>query len=164
MTDICEKILTTLQGAFGGAFRQYYDGDPVSLPEQCLPCLIVDLNDTHVTQGPTGFDRLTHTITVKVALNKKDDYGKSAVQATTTKKLRSYSQGQADAGGFLPQSILGVLRTDDTLRGRIVNQDEQVRYGVVDRFESNSVTAEAHVVVTATELVPARRLYPDGGQ
>ena len=159
MTDICERILTTLQNSFGGAFREYYDGDPAAIPEQCLPCIIVELNSTKVTQTATGMDDLTHTVTVKIALNKKDDYGKSASQATTSKKLRAYAQAQADPSGFDPKSILGILRADYTLAGRITNQDVEVRYGTVDRFLSNTVTAEAHVVLTAKELVSVIRTY-----
>jgi hypothetical protein len=159
MTDICERVLTTLENTFGPVFRQYYDGDPAAIPEQNLPCVIVELNATKVTQTATGMDDLTHTVTVKVCLNKKDDYGKSASEVTTSKKLRAYAQAEPDAGGFDPKSILGILRTDYTLSGRITNQDAEVRYGTVDRFISNTVTAEAHVVFTAKELVKVTRTY-----
>lgn len=159
MTDICERVLKTLQNSFGAAFKEYYDGDPVSIPEQNLPCIIVELNSSKDVQTATGMDDLTHTITIKIALNKKDDYGKSAREVTTSKKLRAYAQAQADPSGFDPKSVLGILRTDYTLSGRIIDQTVEVRYGTVERFLSNTVTAEAHVILTAKELVKVTRTF-----
>lgn len=160
MTDAAENILTDLETAFGSEFQGYFFGDPFAIPISLLPCMIVDLDEESQALGPTGFDRNTQTISVRIVLNKRDDFGGDTNTSLTKKRLKNYmSARDATTKQYLEQSVLGVVRKYLTLNAEIENQTGRIRYGVSDRslFATNEkqamLTAEAELTITTSELV-----------
>lgn len=157
---IVQQIVQILNLKFGATFNQYYDGDPDEIPISALPCIVVDIDKTSVKGGPTGMDILTHTVIVKIILNKADDYGQDPEHAVTKRRLRSYAAGQLDDKSFDTASLMGILRTDLTMSQYLTNSEAEIEYAT--RFIPNagalSMTAEAWTTFTCTEYVPVARV------
>lgn len=152
--DIITRILNVLRDNYGSYFKSYYDGDPGLIPQSNLPAICVTQDTTDWTLGPTGFDEKVPVVTIKLVLNKKDDFGASDTVDLTDKKIRILMEGQDDAGLLLLESVVGTLRTNYTLGQAILNQEIHVQYGVLKRGgPEDLITSEGHSIVTAKELV-----------
>ncbi|WP_307094760.1 hypothetical protein [Arthrobacter sp. V1I9] len=79
-----------MKDTFGEKFKIYYDGDPEAIPTFNLPCLIVTQTTSEVTESAMNEDDVTDEITVKVVLNKRDDFSGDKVDPLnlTDKKIR----------------------------------------------------------------------------
>jgi hypothetical protein len=154
-TDSVSKVLEILKDNFGaGFFKMYFEGDPVLVGESSLPAICVSKQSSSysVNNAPTQFDRVTELLTIKLMLNKKDDFNASATTDMTEKKLRVLAEGHDEAGALLGESVIGALRTKFTSVGTMVlDQDISIDYGVVPRPDE-VITAEAHINITITSL------------
>lgn len=159
--DSTANILQLLKDNFGGSgyFKEFYEGDPILIGQSSLPAICVHKTHGEWGLGPTQFDELTEEVTVKVILNKKDDFGGSGNSDLTERKLRVLVEGRDDTtGNLLPESVLGVLRTKLTSVANLtLDQGTTVDYGVVPRPDE-VITSEAHVTITIRSLqqVPGR--------
>lgn len=88
--SITSRILQLMKDTFGSDFTTYYDGDPEAIPTFNLPCLIVTQTTSDVTESAMNEDDVTDEITVKVVLNKRDDFTGDKVDPLnlTDKKIR----------------------------------------------------------------------------
>jgi hypothetical protein len=160
MTDAATQILNDLKTAFGTEFKAYFFGDPFAIPISLLPCIIVDLNEETQALGPTGFDRNSQSISVRVVLNKRDDFGGDTSMSLTKQRLKNYmSARDATTKQYVEQSVLGVIRQYLTLNAEIENQTGRINYGISDRSlfttseKQAQLTSEAELTITTSELV-----------
>ena len=157
-----ERILANIVDKMGSNFKEFFYGDPFAIPESQLPCIIVDPDKTHSELGPTGMDRITQTITVKVVLNKRDDFGGDTSVSITKKKLVQYMEARDNTTKqYIPETIMGIVRTYMTLSRQdtedlMIESVSDIEYGTTNRGtpgEYDTLCAEAVCTITTTELV-----------
>ena len=151
---ISDKIIGTLKDNLGSSFfKQYYNGDPIAIPQSLMPCIVVEKQGTNIEAGPTQMDDVTYTIVVKVIFNKKDDFGKRDDEANTQRKLEDIVEGiDETTGQWDTRSILGILRKNFTLENEITDQVLEVNYGLAPRPQ-DVVTAEANIMLTIRDIL-----------
>ena len=158
-------ILNKLRANLGDSnFATYWDGDPVMIGKSQMPALIVDWEDAQPLQAPTRHDKWQQQITVKVVLNKMDDVNTSEaggkgilIEVPTKKRLERFIFARdKTTREYLPDTVLGVLRKEFSMGGKTSDQVARVQFGISERPGDNAnimVTAEAHVILNATELI-----------
>ena len=152
------RILRLMQDTFGRRFATYYDGDPEAIPTFNLPCIIVTQTTSEITESAMNEDDVTDEITVKVVLNKRDDYDGDKVNPLnlTDKQIRDI---------VLKRDVVTRQYDDDTVVGAIrkygidgARQDEgidavaptlKVEFGISPRPAADEnyadLTSEGHV-------------------
>jgi hypothetical protein len=153
---IPDKAMELCKAAFGSRFTYFY-GDPIYIPDSNLPALIVDKEQTAMQGGaPTGMERLLHTITIKIAVNKKSQFSRTQVETPTKRLLEEWAEGiEAATSEFSGQSLAGILRRNFSLEQMATNQDMVIDYGVANRSNNQETVFvdEADVTVTIEELL-----------
>lgn len=150
------KIIELMKANFGGIFKEIYDGDPVYIPQQYLPCLIVDTQTTNVdaSKAPTGMVHLEHVITIQAEFDKRADFNKPAKEVFLKAKLEALAEGIDTATGQLgEQTILGILQRNFTLERLASGQNVEINYGLFPR--GKDVVTQG---VTVTVVVDERRM------
>lgn len=147
LLDLMEKRLVDHK------FRWFREGDPVLIPASQMPAMLVSEESTDWEAGPTGYDTVTHTLLLKVVLNKKSELGSKEQGMTLDKKVNQIMQARDENNQLLPGTVMGVLRQDFTLENTMINNIGTIRFGVVARPEETE-TVEAHLELVLTELVP----------
>lgn len=139
-----------------GYFKAYYYGDPIIPPTSLLPCVIVEKRVTDIPSGgesPTGMDLLKTTVRIKLAYNKRDDFGKNPEEVVGVRSLEQYAEGRdRTTGEYDAQSVAGILRKNFTMGNIVVDQRLRIEYGVVPRPQE-MITAEAWIDCDFTELI-----------
>ena len=156
--DPLTRIMDLMRASFGGTFKAYYEGDPIDIPKANFPCLIVEVQDGLTQLGATSTDIFQTRINIRPVFNKEDDYGAEENQDLTERKLRILVEGRdPSTGQYLPNSILGVLRSNFTLSSNLTESDIDWQYNIQPRANL-VVTSEALVQVRAIEhvIVPNR--------
>jgi hypothetical protein len=158
--DGATRVLELMRDTFGGKFRAYFDGE-AEPGENWLPCMMVMTPRVGIQSGATGTDDLTEQIIIIISLSAKDDVGASPEVQLTDYKLRKYIFGQdPNTGQYLPQTVLGALRTHYTLSDAVIESDVEFEIGpnVRGTAEQPVNTREAFITVNLKRLatVPAR--------
>lgn len=149
---IADKILNLMRDNFGTRFTFYY-GDPLFIPQQSLPALMVQKRRTTVQPGATGMEVLQHTISVKVSYNVKDDYLKNGGEVPGQRSLEELTEGiDENTGEFAAQSIAGILQRNFTLGDSATDQTLDISYEPGMR-DTNTFTTEAEVTCSIEELL-----------
>lgn len=81
-----DKLIGFLREQFGSQFKAYYNGDPDVIPDFNLPCVSVMKDSDQTGNGPTGLQRVTEELVVKVILNKADDWTATTDEVDLTEK------------------------------------------------------------------------------
>jgi hypothetical protein len=150
--DGVARIIELLKDAFGDQFRAYFNGQPEEIAESYLPCIMVSETTGRIASDATGFDAVSETIQIIIALNKKDDIGAPPEQELTEFKLRKLVKGQdPSTREYLPNTVMYALRKHITMNDGILNQSIETDFDVNVRGE-DTVTQEAYVTVTLTRL------------
>ena len=147
---IITTILTLMKEAFGRAeFKHFYDGDPIYIPAQNLPCMIVDKQSTSLPgQAPTGKMRFIHTITIQAEFDKRPEFNKNPNQVYLRAKLEQIAEGIDPATGEIgEQTIVGILQRNFTILNQANGQALEVNYGLFPRGQD---VLTQGVTVTAT--------------
>lgn len=149
-----DKLIEFLREEFGSQFNAYYNGDPDVIPDFNMPCVSVVKNNDQTSNGPTGLQRVTEELVVKIIYNKADDWTAETDEvALTEKKIRDVVEARDPAtGNYLPQTMKHALLTRFTVSGLELNQSMSFELGVLPRSEE-LVTQEGHLTVTVTYLV-----------
>jgi hypothetical protein len=152
LRPISTTIIELMQAAFGPAgalFQHYYDGDPVHIPAQNLPCMIIEKQSTVLPgQAPTGMMRLDHTITIQAEFDKRPEFNKNPKQVYLRAKLEQIAEGiDPNTGEVGLQTIVGVLQRNFTLRQQANGQTLEINYALFPR--GRDVLTQG-VTVTAT--------------
>lgn len=151
--DIIIRLLKEWQR--GNRFKDFFYGDPGEIPSDHQPCVIVDLQDVSVVQGPTGKDELIETIDVAIVLNKKDYMDQFDDSTVSDKKaLELLVQGKDPiTQRYDPTTVLGVLRQNFTMGNYVLNQEMDIKYRDVPRNGlEEDPTREAHIFIKITRF------------
>lgn len=153
--DTVARLLRRCHESFGDTFK-YYDGDPISIPSNCLPCIIVEKiqGDFTLVDAPTGFDRFSEQIAVSMCFNKADDAGASDDVDLTERKLRRFIEARDPiTKTYLDDTLMSVVRRHVTLDDSTFNSDVSVRYDINPRPDMMA-TSEGTVTITCAGIVP----------
>lgn len=158
--DTVQLVIDELKVTFGSEFATYYYGDPEAIPLFNLPAIIVTQNNDDTTEGAFGQDDVTDNLTIKIVLNKKDDFNSDKVDPLnmTERKLKRYV-GLKDKvtkkydGHSIKHTVRSRILAPDNRHGlTAVAPTLNVEYGINPRaigLASNTeyadLTAEAHV-------------------
>lgn len=156
--DNVKRILKLMKDTFGSSFATYYDGDPEAIPLFNLPAIIVTQSEDDTEEAAMGEDDIVDTITVKVVLNKMDDFDGNKVNPVnmTETKIREFiSKRDQTTGRYDPKSVKGALRNHGLDGVTAVAPSLKVAYGLTPRTVGTdektqyaSLTAEGHVTLT----------------
>jgi len=147
MEDIVKKIIDILEANVSPELkRKFFDGDPIFVSKSRMPTIAVMIESEDIATGPTGHDRRLYTLTIKVIVNKEDDFNKEPAQVVAHKTLRDFVEGIED-GSIRENSIVSVLRKNFTLDNQIL----KVVYNTIDR--KDVITEEAWLTFTIERLV-----------
>lgn len=158
-TDALTRIMNLMKATFGGNLKAYYEGDPILIPKANLPCLIIESQAGKVDLAATSTDRFQSQINIRLVFNKADDFNASDQQDLSERKLRKMVEGRDPATNqFLPNTVLGALRSNFTLSSNLIENDIDWEYALQPRAEG-VVTSEALVQVVAVEkiIIPNRQ-------
>lgn len=149
-----DKLVEFLREEFGAQFKAYYNGDPDVIPDFNLPCVSVIKNSDQIANGPTGMQRVTEELVVKVIYNKADDWTATTDEVDLTeKKFRDIVESRdPETGDYLSQTLKHALMNRFTAEGLQLNQAMTFELGVLPRSEE-LVTQEGHLTLSATYLV-----------
>lgn len=164
-----QAVAALLQDAFSNSdlVTTFYEGDPSEIGQSSLPAICVVRKDTQYDYGPTGFDKLVHTVQIRVVLDKRDEMGNpdSDRVDTTNQKLNDIIDGRdPSTGQFRTESVMGVLRghvefsVPFPMKPTLTQVDQALYYVVPKTMQKNMITDEAHINVTITELVAVSRV------
>lgn len=157
--DALTRIMNLMKATYGGNFKAYYEGDPLVIPKANLPCMIIEAQAGRVDLAATSTDRFQSQINIRLIFNKSDDFNASDTDDLSERKLRKMVEGRDPVTNqFLPNSVLGALRTNFTLRSNLIENDIDWEYNLQPRAEG-VVTSEALVQVVAVEkiIIPNRQ-------
>lgn len=145
--DSVQRVLNLMKSTFGEEFKTYYDGDPEVIPLFNLPCLIVTQTTDTTSEGAMGQDDIEDTVTIKIVLNKMDDWDGDKVNPLnmTERKIRDYiGKRDEETGNYDKRSVKGALRCDLLEDVEAVAPTMNVEYGINPRaLGPNEKTAYA---------------------
>ena len=157
--DIVKRTIDLMRTTFGTTFKEYYDGDPEQIPLFNLPALIVDQTNDTTTEAAYGQDDVDDSITVKVVMDKRDDFNGDQVDPLnmTARKIRELI-GKRDpvTRKYETKTVKGALRTHLLDGITALAPVVTVEYGIVPRGgDSNyaTLTSEGHVKISMTYTV-----------
>jgi len=152
MADVVKKVKKLLEDyAHPELKRPFYDGDPVVIPASRLPTIAIEMSDSTIDEGPTGYDGHLDTLTIKVIVNKRPDFNKQQGEVVAQKTLRDYVKGVDSSGNLKLNSIVGVLRKHLTLNSSVLDQLIKIDFSVIKREEI--LTEEAWISLTVESIV-----------
>lgn len=153
-----DKLVEFLREEFGSQFKAYYNGDPDVIPDFNLPCVVVVKNTDQSGNGPTGMQRVTEVLQVKVIYNKADDWTATTDEVQLTEKtIRDVVEARdPETGNYLPQTLKHALMNRFTAEGLRLDQAMTFELGVLPRSEE-LVTQEGHLTLSVTYLVQVPR-------
>lgn len=157
--DTVQRVLDLMKETFGeagpdGVFRTYYEGDPEAIPLFNLPALIVTQTGDDTVEGSIGQDDQTDRLTIKIVLNKADDYNGDKVDPLnmTERKIRQLV-GKADpiTRNYEVKTVKYALRNSLLDGFTAIAPEFSVEYGINPRPSGKGLadlTAEGHVNFT----------------
>jgi hypothetical protein len=151
MEDIVRKVKTVLEDNISPDLkRPFFDGDPVLVSKSRMPAIAVMLESEDITAGPTGYDKHLYTLTIKVIVNKENDFNKEPAQVVAHKTLRDFVEG-IENGKIKDNSIVSILRKNFTLNSQVLNQLIRIVYNTIKR--EDVISEEAWITFTIEKLV-----------
>lgn len=150
-TDAVDDLLQLLKRSFKDEFKSYYEGDPLAIPKDSLPAIIVEKAAMIVRPDATGTDKNESEIVIKVVLNKADDFNKTDEADLTERRLRRLVEGiDKTTNTYAKGTLLNVLRTNLQLGGSALKLEIDVNYDVAMRADM-MMTSEALISVNTVE-------------
>jgi hypothetical protein len=149
--DSVQRIVALMKDTFADKFKTYYDGDPEAIPLFNLPCIIVTQTDDETEADSWQQDEVVDELTIKVVLNKQDDYDNDKVNPLnmTERKIRNFIKERDPlTGHYLPGTIKGALRTTKLEGVTDLAPSIKVSFGINPRPAGDGLaklTAEGHV-------------------
>lgn len=147
-----QVIINLFQDTFKqGPFKVYREGDPIIFPASMLPAMFVSEPITEYTEGPTGFDAISHQILIQIVFNKKAEFGAPKGVATLDNIIDQYVHGRdPSTGDFLSNTIMGTIRRNISFNNMIIGQKVRVEKYTVPRSDE-LWTVEAQIRITIDE-------------
>lgn len=156
--DFQETIIDTLirilkENQHFAFFRAFYYGDPIKIPSSNLPCIIIEPVETEAAADATGLDSLQQVVEIKLAYDKKNDFGKAPNEVYGVRKLQEFAEGLDPASNIYDdKTIVGILRKNFTLGNIATNQQLTINYGVSPRPD-DMLTQEAIIRFVVNRLI-----------
>jgi hypothetical protein len=151
--DAKTRVLNLMRETLGTNFVAYYNSDPIRIPTDCLPAVIVEKPKTRIRLGATSQDRNSYQLRIKLVFNKRDDFGATDKVDLTEQKLERFMEGQHPVTGkYLDATVVGALRSHLTLGGMSINTDVDIDYDLQPR-PNRQITSEARANIVVTEIV-----------
>lgn len=153
------QLLGFIREQYGEDFTAYYDGDPDIIPTFNLPAIIVSKLNDRSENGPTGMQRVTEELVIKVVYNKMDDWT-ADIQTTdlTEKKIRAIvEERDPETGRYKENTLKHALTNRFTMAGAAIDQSMSFDLGVNPRDLTEGaelITQEGHLTLTISYLVP----------
>ena len=157
--DTVQLVKDLMQEVFGSKFAYYYNGDPEAIPIFNLPALIVTQSGDETETGAYGQDDVNDRITIKVVMNKRDDFDAQKVKDmnTTDKRVRDLvGLRNEETGRYETQTVKAAIRTLLMKRITAVAPNLNVEYGITPRMGGEGfadMTSEGHVSFTIQYVV-----------
>jgi len=152
MSDIIKKVIDLLEEhSTPDLKRPFYDGDPIIIPASKLPTVSVEMTGSDIDEGATGYDSHSDIITIKVIVDKRQDFNQGAGDVVAQKTLREYVKGVDSDGKLLANSIVGVLRKHLSLDSTILDQMMSIDFSVIKR--EDIITEEAWISFAVESIV-----------
>lgn len=97
--------------------KKVYYGDPILIPAQHLPAIVVIPQVEDVTARGTRYDQYDQTVTIKYIHNLKNDLMQGDDEYTEVVRtgVKLFSERDDDTGKFKPYTIAGILRANNRL-------------------------------------------------
>lgn len=156
--DTVQRVLRLMRDTFGSEFATYYDGDPEAIPLFNLPAIIVTQTGDETSEDQQGEDKVLDAITIKVVLDKRDDFTGDKVDPLnlSERKIRDFiAKRDPETGQYDPRSVKGAIRKELLDDFTAVAPTMNVEYGLNPRgagyakdVEYANLTAEGHVSFT----------------
>ncbi|MDR6794736.1 hypothetical protein J2X12_004116 [Pseudarthrobacter oxydans] len=148
--DTVQRVISLMRDTFGDAFKTYYDGDPEAIPVFNLPAIIVTQTGDSTAQAAFAQDDVEDQLTIKVVLNKRDDWTGDAVDPLnmTERKIREFVGKLDGEGKYGSRTVKGALRNYLLEGVTAVAPTMTVDYGINPRVAGEGladITAEGHV-------------------
>ena len=157
MNLVLKELLEKLKTAFGETFRHYYTWDLKVFPENYLPILMIFGNSTNVKARGTVADQVVYNITVRMVVDTvayaKEGDAEDIIQHQI--QLSDWAEGRdPETKQYLAQSVLGVLRHKDNLRGKYYyyDDDAQIKYHVIPGAQVSYMAVDVTFSAT-TDLI-----------
>jgi hypothetical protein len=162
--DTVRRVIDLMTDTFGqpgpdATFRKYFDGDPERIATFDLPALIVTQTGEDTVQGAYAQDDVTDRLTIKVVLNKADDFTGDAVDPLnmTERKIREFI-GRRDkkTKGYANGTIKHALRNGLLDGVTAIAPEMTVEYGINPRQGGEGlvdITSEGHVNFSITYVI-----------
>lgn len=154
--DMVTSVLALCRTLLGASFVAFYEGDPIKIPTANLPCVIVEAvqSEINTTSGATGFDASSDRISIRLVMNKEDDFDAGDETDLTERKLRRFVQARdPQTGKYMSGTLMNAIRNDVTFQNLAINSEVEIIYDINPR--GNMVaTSEAQVILTATGKIP----------
>lgn len=149
--DTSTRVLALLRDTFGEQFKAYFDGE-AEPSEGYLPCIIVSNLRSQVDFSATGTDVITDDIQIVLCRNLKDDLGAAPDKNLTEYILRKQVSGQDPVTKqYVPQSVLGALRTNITLVDSTIDTKVSINY--TQNYRGNIAVREAYITLQTVHRV-----------
>ena len=151
MQNILDKTMALLKTSLTEEIKTFYQGNPLNLGMSMLPLLYLEANGTDTQVGATGMDSVTHTITIGVIYDKRNDMGGVLNENVANRKMIEIMEGRNPDGSYLDSSVTGIIRKNFTLSQSVNNQILTLRYGLSKKGEV--VYDEARITFKVSSLV-----------
>lgn len=149
---VAETLRDLFKESLGDRFKLYRVGDPILPGQSQLPAIFITETAVDFEQDATGMDKISHHLLIQVVYNKKDELGRPEKGNTLDTEIDNVIYGRdATTGAYLPNTIMGLLRTNYTLGGLSIETIGDARKGVVPRPEQ-MLTVEGQIEITVSEL------------
>lgn len=141
-----------MKDTFADTFKTYYDGDPEAIPLFNLPCIIVTQTTDETEEGAFAQDDVADTLTIKVVLDKREDWDGDKVNPNnmTERRIRNYIGARDPVTGLYdPRTVKSAVRSFLLDKVTAVAPKMSINYGINLRERPNEgyagLTAEGHV-------------------
>jgi hypothetical protein len=150
--DNVQRMIVLMKDTFGESFKTYYDGDPEAIPLFNLPAIIVTQTSDETQEGAMSQDDVEDRLTIKVVLNKRDDWTGDRVDPLnmTERKIRDFIAARdPQTGRYADQTVKKALRHHALDGVTALANSMTVEYGINPRVAPSDgfadLTAEGHV-------------------
>jgi len=148
---IADKLLEYIKNYGDKRIKNFYFGDPLTIPVSNLPAIIVSKKLDRINQGATGLDEIDKTYSIKLVFNKKDELGKNPNEVTIQRTMADLIEGTDSSNNWLNTSLIGILRKYFTLGDTINDQNIDIEYSLAQR--GDIITEEAELTINIKDFV-----------
>lgn len=150
--DGAQRIMKYVKQTFKDTFT-YFIGSPDEIPEDALPCLVVQKVAGQVSIGATNTDDLTEQIMIHILVNGKEGFNTPDDDDTVMRQLFNLVEARDPVtGSYKPTTLMYILRHNLTLGNTVINNDVETNYDVTPRAALPSIV-EGIVIVTLYEKI-----------